>query len=118
MLVKIGKKNDSDYRPSPFIDEAGKRTVSRNAPPLRLKTIPDKNSGFKVPTGRQLFKMMENPKMREAVDLVEKVYGCETGLKRAVRKQLVKDRVGEMHMAVNKRVIDLSLSKQKFKDAI
>lgn len=106
----ISSKSDH-YKPSPFENEAGKSTVSREAPPLRLNVLPSKGSGVEIPTGKELFDMMKNPKMQEAVTIVEKVYGCETGIRRAIRKQIVKDRIADMHLEVNKRVIDLAVSK-------
>ena len=89
MLIKNGKKsNSSTFTPSPFKDEAGKRTISKDAPPLRLREVPNPRLGTRIPTGKELFKKINgDPGLRDAIGLVEKVYGCETGIRRAVRKQ-------------------------------
>jgi len=113
MLIKNGNVKSDNFTPSPFKNEPGKTGPNRDAPPLRLRGTPDIGSGTRIPSNKELFELMKNPAMQEAVATVEKVYKCETGLRRAVRKQLVHDRVSMMHLNVQKKAIDLSLSKKR-----
>ena len=121
MLIKVKQDHtkSEDIKPSPYADEGGKRTASRNAIPLRMNRVPEPGSGTRVVPMEELAGMMaSSPAMRKAVGLVERVYECETGIKRAMRKQLTHDRESALQAAATKRAIDLGLSKQKFRDSI
>lgn len=110
--VRSLRKDRTDYTPSPFAKKEYEQ-VNREAPPLILRAIPKPNSGIRIPSQRENFEMASNPAMQRAIDLVERVYECETGLKRSIRKQLVKDKRSDDHAAVTKKAIDLAMRRNK-----
>lgn len=84
-----------------------------HAPELVCRTLPDGKDGRKLLTPRELFTLMEDPKMRDAVDLVERVTGSETAVKKAVRSQFRNEYVSQLAIKTQMRAIDLAVSKQK-----
>ena len=85
----------------------------KHAPELVCKTLPDGKDGRTLLTPKELFALLQDPQMREAVDLVERVTGSETAVKAAVRTQFKNDFVSKLAIKAQKRAIDLAISKKK-----
>jgi len=84
-----------------------------NAPEIVCRTLPDGKDGRRILSPNELFALMSDPQMQGAVDLVERVTGSETAVKKAIRTQFKNDYVSKLAIKAQKRAIDLAVSKQK-----
>ena len=112
MLLR-SRKDKTLFTPAPI--QPHPRIAS--APPLICKTLPDGTDGRKLPSPRELKTLIDNPRMRKAIDTVERAYGCETMLKRMVRKQLVHDRIVDIGIRTQVKAIHLAEQKTADKKA-
>jgi hypothetical protein len=62
--------------------------------------------GVRILPPDELMRMAQDPEFRAAVDLIERVQGKETCLKRMIRKQLQRDTRTAETVFRNKRLID------------
>ena len=108
MLILPSGKDKTDIKLAPIQPHSKKA----DAPELLCKTLPDGKDGREIPTPEELFKLLENPEFQNAIDLIEKDMGCETLLKRTVRKQMKHDRLSDIAIKTQMRAIDLANSKQ------
>ena len=74
---------------------------------------PEIGNGQRIVPVEELFGMMNDPKFRDAVDVIEKEEGEVRGLTVAVVKQFKRDLRSQRHIAAQKRAIDLQVAKQK-----
>lgn len=89
------------------------RAKHGNAPELVCRTLPDGKDGRRILSPQELFALVSDPQMQEAIDLVERVTGSETAVKKAVRSQFRNDYVSKLAIKAQKRAIDLAVGKQK-----
>jgi hypothetical protein len=110
LIYPNGYKKDVEVTRGPLCVPKAKNP---KAPQIVCKTIPDGKDGRRIPSTRELFELLNDPKVRQAVSTIEREYGCETKLKRMVRTQLKNDRLSRIHAAVQAKAIELSVKKQK-----
>lgn len=87
------------------------RPEKAGAPHLQCKKLPDGTDGRTLPSMHDLAKLLENPKFRAAIDLVERATGSETALKHAVRMSLRRSQRDDLAVRVQARAIMLAKSK-------
>lgn len=108
------RKDKSDFTPSPFARKEYE-SVSPDAPPLVLRELPGKDSCITIIPTHELVRMIESsPELRKAINIVENAQGCETGIKRVIRKSLTQDTRADIHVAVTKKAVDMSTRKQEY----
>jgi len=108
MLLNLNGKDTTDIIKAPIQPHAKKA----NAPELLCQTLPNGSDGRSLPTHRELLEMLDNPKFRKAIDIIEKDMGCETMLKYTKRKEMVHDRIADMGVNIQAKAIDLANKKK------
>lgn len=112
VIIKDGKVKNTDFTPAPIQPHP----AVKSAPPLTCKTLPDGTDGRRILSPDELFELAKDPAMREAINTVERIYGCETMLKRAVRKQLKHDRLVDIGIRTQVRAIEHGRKKAKWQN--
>jgi hypothetical protein len=82
---------------------------------IEMRELPTGVDGRRLVSSREIVEMLRDPKMRDAVDLIERASGRETAIKRMLRKQFTRDRVACEHERHERRLIELAMKKKSGK---
>jgi len=76
--------------------------------PYTVIGTPEKDSGIRFVEAAELVEKMQNPKMRDAIDRIERhdFKGKPSAMKMLVRKQIVNDTIMRMRTEHQKSIID------------
>ena len=83
--------------------------------PYQMTGTPEKNSGTRLLSVEETFKLLEDPEIRKAIDTIEKVEGKPRAVTMMAIKALKRQREVDMHVAEQKRAIDLAKMKHEGK---
>jgi hypothetical protein len=82
---------------------------------LQLDELPTGSDGRRLVPVAELVQMLNDPATRNAIDVIERVAGRETSLKRIVRTGLRNELIARQHAAHQARLIDLAKRKKEGK---
>ena len=79
----------------------------------KVQGLPDKNSKTRMLSPEEIFELLQDPRARAAVDLMEKVEGHEKAVRGVVRAACSNIRRDDMHAKEQRKLIDLQIAKNK-----
>lgn len=80
---------------------------------LVLNTLPKPGDGRRIVPVDELVALVADPQVQDAINMIERVQGCETAIKQVIRTQLHHDIAAMTAVAVNKRAIDLARKRKE-----
>lgn len=85
--------------------------------PYTVVGTPEKGEGIRFVPAEEIREMLNNPKIRDAIDRVEHhdFNGKPSGVKMMVRRELINDIAMRLRVESNKKVIDLANKKHEGK---
>lgn len=107
MLILPNGKDKTDLRLRP----TQLKPKVEGAPHLVLNRLPTPGDGCRLPTMKELAELMKDPKMRAAVDIIEKDMGSPTALKVALHKDLSRAEGHRKAVAVQVKARKMTIDK-------